>query len=114
MGRRSIIIKARIDEDEHNYFLRKLNKSRLSSSSEYIRQAVLTSQIKPPPPQELIDVLDALLHEYKAQGNNLNQIAFSLNASGYPIPGEFMVMQEEHQRLGAEIRSALRKLNDWR
>lgn len=114
MGKRSIIIKARIDEDEHKYFLRKLIKSKLSSSSEYIRQAVLTSQIKPPPPQELIDVLNALLHEYKAQGNNLNQIAFNLNASGFPLPYEFKVMQEEQQSLGVEIRATLRKLNDWR
>lgn len=110
MGKRDITIKARIDKDENVIFLRLLKQSKLASSSEYIRQATLSGQIKPPPPPELVDLLKALLRENQAQGNNLNQIAFITNASGYPIPKELKDMQEENKSLGAEIRAALRKL----
>lgn len=103
MGKRNITIKARMDEDEYECFLNLLKQSKLASSSEYIRQATLSGQIKPPPPPELVEVLKALLRENQAQGNNLNQIAFVANASGYPIPKELKDMQEENKSLGAEM-----------
>ena len=110
MAKRINTVKARMDDEEFEKFLRLVKQSGVATSSEYIRQSSLSGQVKPPPPQELVDVLQALLHEYKAQGNNINQIAYGKNASGYLPPAEIRDMQEEHKSLGAEIRAALRKL----
>ncbi|HWR18193.1 MAG TPA: plasmid mobilization relaxosome protein MobC [Clostridia bacterium] len=97
----------RLDDEEDDLFGKNFKKSALKSPSEYVRQAILYPQIKPPPPPELVEVLKAILRENQAQGNNLNQIAFNLNASGYPIPDEFREMQKEQKNLNAEIRAAL-------
>ena len=110
MANRIHTIKARLDDEEFKKFLCLLKESKLTSSSEYIRQATLCSQIKPPPSPELVEVLRANLRESRAWGNNLNQLALVSNASGYSSPAEIRDMQEEQKRLSAELRAVLLKL----
>jgi hypothetical protein len=110
MGNRDITIKARVDEDEHEYFLRLLKQSKLETSSELIRQAVLTGQIKPPPPPELVETLQAYLHEIHALDNNTNQIARVANASGFPQIGALVEIKNVLKSLETEVRATLRRI----
>lgn len=107
---RDKIVPIRYSEDELLQLQKLTKQSRLSSKSEFIRQASLHSQVNPPLPPELVDVLKAHLRENHAWGNNLNQIAQISNASGYVLPDFFRAMQEEQKSLGAALRAALRKL----
>ncbi|HWR18847.1 MAG TPA: hypothetical protein VN608_04435 [Clostridia bacterium] len=110
MGNRDITIKARVDEDEHVHFLRLLKQSKLTSSSEYIRQATLSGQIKPPPPPELIELLRGYLREIHALNNNTNQIARVANASGFPQIGALEEIKGVLKGLEPEVLAALRRL----
>ncbi|HMM30859.1 MAG TPA: plasmid mobilization relaxosome protein MobC [Clostridia bacterium] len=107
---RDKIVPIRYSEDELLQLQKLKKQSRLSSNSEFIRQASLHSKVKPPPPPELVDVLKALLRENQAWGNNLNQLAHISNASGYSLPDDFKAMQEEQKNLGAALIAALRQL----
>ena len=82
MARRENRVFTRLDDDELKKFLELFEQSRVKSPSEFIRQAVLTAQVKAPPSAELV----ALLREVRAQGNNLNQISKIANASGILQP----------------------------
>lgn len=91
---RSIRYTIRLTPDEEYAFRKRHTESGIYSVSDFIRQAVLTAQVKPPPSPELV----ALLREVRAIGINVNQIAKVVNASGL-IPkeeiGKLLAQQKE-------------------
>lgn len=92
----------RLDDEEDALFCRNFEKSALKSPSEYVRQAILYPQIKPPPPPEYF----AALHDVCAQGNNINQIAFIANASKSVSPEEVLELQMLHRELIAAVKAS--------
>ena len=87
--KRNHIIKTRLDDDEHTEFLRRMELYGMSQS-EFIRQAVSGAPVKPiitvhPVNDQLLSVIGKLTAEYGRIGNNLNQIARSLNEWHFPI-----------------------------
>ena len=72
--RRNHEIKVRLNDDEFNDLNRKVIKSKLSRE-EYIRRCFSKSLIKEPPDLDYF----RLKNEFNHIGNNLNQIAKSLN-----------------------------------
>lgn len=94
MVRRKIRIFTRLDDNEYDLFSQLLKESLLSNTSEFVRQAVLTAQVKSPPSRELI----AIRQEIQAIGNNINQIAKVANASGMVSKdtiNELLIRQKE-------------------
>lgn len=72
--RRNHEIKVRLNDDEFNDLNRKVIKSKLSRE-EYVRRCFFKSVIKEPPNLDYFQ----LRNEFNHIGNNLNQIAKSLN-----------------------------------
>ena len=95
MARRNIRIWTRLSGPEYDAFLKLLEKSTLSNSAEYVRQAVLTAQVKPPPVAEAV----ALLREVRAIVNNVNQIAKVANAFGSVKSDDIHELLRQHQEL---------------
>lgn len=91
----------RLNDEEDALFCNNFVKSALKSPSEYVRQAILYPQIKPPPPPEYF----ATLHDVRAQGNNINQIAFIANASKSVSPEDVLELQRLHKELIAAVKA---------
>ena len=97
--KRNHIVKTRLDDEEHADFLRRLEIYDMNQS-EFIREAISGATIKPTIVATLVsdDLLAAvgkLTAEYGRIGNNLNQIARTLNDWHNPYP-----------QLAAEVRAA--------
>ena len=100
---RSRVIKTRLDEEEYAEFIERVSLCKMSQS-EYIRQALTKSRIRPviavsPVNEELLAALSKLTAEYGKIGGNLNQIARCLNEYGAP-----------YHTLSGEVRAAIAEL----
>ena len=69
-------IKCRLNDDEYDDFIRKVNKSKLSKEG-FLRQLIRKGKFVEPPS---IDYYN-LVNELNPIGNNLNQIARKLNSN---------------------------------
>jgi hypothetical protein len=97
---RSIRYTIRFTPDEEYAFRKRHTESGIYSISDFIRQAVLTAQVKPPPSPELV----ALLREVRAIGNNINQIVRVANASGLITKDEIGKMLAQQKELLARVK----------
>ena len=95
--KRNHIIKTRLDDDEHTEFLRRMELYGMSQS-EFIRQAV--------------SVIGKLTAEYGRIGNNLNQIARSLNEWHSPYPEMAKELRDSAADLAALKYEVLQKVGD--
>ena len=96
---RSRVVKTRMTEEEYADFAARLVPYGISQS-EFIRRAIQGASIRPvvtvsPVNDELLAALGKLTAEYGRIGNNLNQIARTLNDWHNPYP-----------QLAAEVRAA--------
>ena len=96
---RSRVVKTRMTEEEYADFAARLAPYSISQS-EFIRRAIQGASIRPvvtvsPVNDELLAALGKLTAEYGRIGNNLNQIARTLNDWHNPYP-----------QLAAEVRAA--------
>ena len=96
---RSRVVKTRMTEEEYADFAARLSPYGISQS-EFIRRAIQGASIRPvvtvsPVNDELLAALGKLTAEYGRIGNNLNQIARTLNDWHNPYP-----------QLAAEVRAA--------
>ena len=98
---RDIIIPTRVSEDEHFDIQNRFKLSKLPTISEFMRQAARYGVIQPPPPPEYF----ATLHDVRAQGNNINQIAFIANASKSVSPEDVLELQRLHKELIAAVKA---------
>ena len=94
------VIKTRLTEEEYAEFSERVSLCKMSQS-EYIRQALTKSRIRPvitvsPVNDELLSAVGKLTAEYGKIGGNLNQIARCLNEYGTP-----------YNALSQEVRAAL-------
>ena len=100
---RSRVVKTRMTEEEYADFAARLVPYGISQS-EFIRRAIQGASIRPvvtvsPVNDELLASLGKLTAEYGRIGNNLNQIARTLNDWHNPYP-----------QLAAEVRAAASEL----
>ena len=75
MRKRMIKISVRLNEQEHTH-LKRLSETTGLKMEPLVRQLILGRELKPRPPENLA----ALLRQMSAMGNNINQIARSVNA----------------------------------
>ena len=97
------VIKTRLTEEEYAEFSERVTLCKMSQS-EYIRQALTKSSIRPvitvsPVNDELLSAVGKLTAEYGKIGGNLNQIARCLNEYGAP-----------YNALSQEVRAATAEL----
>ena len=114
--KRNHIIKTRLDDDEHTEFLRRMELYGMSQS-EFIRQAVSGAPVKPiitvhPVNDQLLSVIGKLTAEYGRIGNNLNQIARSLNEWHSPDPEMAKELRDSSADLAALKYEVLQKVGD--
>ena len=96
---RSRVVKTRMTEEEYADFAARLAPYGISQS-EFIRRAIQGASIRPVVPvspvnDELLSAIGKLTAEYSRIGNNLNQIARTLNEWHNP-----------YSQLAAEVRAA--------
>ena len=97
------VIKTRLTEEEYAEFSERVTLCKMSQS-EYIRQALTKSRIRPvitvsPVNDELLSAIGKLTAEYGKIGGNLNQIARCLNEYGAP----YNALSQEVQAATAEL-----------
>ena len=114
--KRNHIIKTRLDDEEHAEFLRRMELYGMSQS-EFIRQAVSGAPVKPiitvhPVNDQLLSVIGKLTAEYGRIGNNLNQIARSLNEWHSPYPEMAKELRDSAADLAALKYEVLQKVGD--
>ena len=114
--KRNHIIKTRLDDEEHAEFLRRMELYGMSQS-EFIRQAVSGAPVKPiitvhPVNDQLLSAIGKLTAEYGRIGNNLNQIARSLNEWHSPYPEMAKELRDSAADLAALKYEVLQKLGD--
>lgn len=98
---KSIRYTFRLTQDEDHAFHKRYAESGISSISEFIRQAALTTQIKPPYPQDLF----TLRREVQFIGNNINQIAKVANASGMVSKDTINELLMQQKKLLANVKA---------
>ena len=115
-SKRNHIIKTRLDDEEHAEFLRRMELYGMSQS-EFIRQAVSGASVKPiitvhPVNDQLLSTIGKLTAEYGRIGNNLNQIARSLNKWHSPYPEMAKELLDSAADLAALKYEVLQKVGD--
>lgn len=99
---RNISINFRMTEQEHDCFLSKVKKSKLSQQ-DYLLRAALDKEII------VIDGLREILVELKRIGNNVNQLAYRANA-GFPVDGfELAAVRKEMVAIWQSLKQLNRK-----
>jgi len=88
--KRTFVVKTRLTEEEYRFFLERMKNYEMSQS-EFIRQAIDGAVVKPiikvcPVNDEVLAMLGKLITEYGKIGNNINQIARTLNEWRSPYP----------------------------
>ena len=101
---RNRVIKTRLTGEEYDEFSERVSLCKMSQS-EYIRQALMKSRIRPvitvsPVNEELLSAVGKLTAEYGKIGGNLNQIARCPNEYGAP-----------YNTLSQEVRAAMNGVN---
>lgn len=114
--KRNHIIKTRLDDEEHAEFLRRMELYGMNQS-EFIRQAVSGAPVKPiitvhPVNDQLLSAIGKLTAEYGRIGNNLNQIARSLNEWHSPYPEMAKELRNSAADLAALKYEVLQKVGD--
>lgn len=114
--KRNHIIKTRLDDEEHAEFLRRMELYGMSQS-EFIRQAVSGAPVKPiitvhPVNDQLLSAIGKLTAEYGRIGNNLNQIAHSLNEWHSPYTEMAKELRDSAADLAALKYEVLQKVGD--
>ena len=114
--KRNHIIKTRLDDDEHTEFLCRMELYGMSQS-EFIRQAVSGAPVKPiitvhPVNDQLLSAIGKLTAEFGRIGNNLNQIARSLNEWHSPYPEMAKELRDSAADLAALKYEVLQKVGD--
>lgn len=89
-SKRTFVVKTRLTEEEHSFFMEQLKNYQMSQS-EFIRQATRGAVVKliihvNPINDEVLASLGKLVAEYSKIGNNINQIARTLNEWQHPYP----------------------------
>lgn len=101
-GNKSVRFECRMTPDEAARLDRSAKKAGLSRS-DYVRSLIdgRTVQLV----QVNVDVsrFDAILHELKKSGTNLNQLAHRLNRGESATLAEFNAMVEEHKRAARKV-----------
>ena len=113
------VIKTRLTEEEFAEFSERVSLCKMSQS-EYIRQALIKSRIRPvitvsPVNDELLSAVGKLTAEYGKIGGNLNQIARCLNEYGAPynaLSGEVRAAIAELAALKFEVLQAKHRLEE--
>ena len=103
--KRSVVVKTRMTDDEYADFTERAKFCGISQS-EFIRQAIENSAIKPiitvsPISKKLLTAVGSLTAQLGKIGGNLNQIARFLNEHGTP-----------YNSLSGEVRAAISDLAD--
>lgn len=88
--KRTFVVKTRLTEEEHSFFLERMKNYEMSQS-EFIRQAIDGAVVKPiirvnPVNDKVLETLGKLVAEYGKIGSNINQIARALNEWQSPYP----------------------------
>ena len=114
--KRNHIIKTRLDDEEHAEFLRRMELYGMSQA-EFIRQVVSGAPVKPiitvhPVNDQLLSAIGKLTAEYGRIGNNLNQIARSLNEWHSPYPEMAKELRDSAADLAALKYEVLQKVGD--
>ena len=110
------VIKTRLTEEEYAEFSERVTLCQMSQS-EYIRQALIKSRIRPvitvsPVNDELLSAVGKLTAEYGKIGGNLNQIARWLNEYGTPYNALSQEVRAATAELAALKFEVLQKVGD--
>ena len=114
--KRTHLVKTRLDDAEYEEFLRRIELYGMNQS-EFIRQSISGATVKPiitvhPVNDELLSALGKLTAEYGRIGNNLNQIARSLNEYHTPYPQLATVLRNAATDLATLKFEILKKVGD--
>lgn len=114
--KRTHLVKTRLDDAEHEEFLRRMELYGMSQS-EFIRQAISGAPVKPiitvhPVNDELLSALGKLTAEYGKIGSNLNQIARHLNEWHSPYPDMAKELRDAATDLAMLKYEVLQKVGD--
>ena len=113
---RTFVVKTRLTEEEHSFFLERMKNYEMSQS-EFIRQAIDGAVVKPiirvnPVNDEVLAMLGKLVAEYGKIGNNINQIARTLNEWQSPYPQLASEIQAAAADLAALKYEVLQKVGE--
>ena len=114
--KRTFVVKTRLTEDEHSFFMEQLKNYEMSQS-DFLRQAIDGAVIKPiirvnPVNDEVLAMLGKLVAEYNKIGSNINQIARTLNEWRTPYPQLAAEIQAAASDLAALKYEVLRKAGE--
>ena len=114
--KRTHIVKTRLDDEEHSDFLRRLEIYDMNQS-EFIREAISGATIRPVIVASnindaLLEAIGMLTAKYGRIGNNLNQIARTLNEWHSPYPAMAKELREAAADLAALKYEVLKKVGD--
>lgn len=118
--KRTFVVKTRLTEEEHSFFLGRMKNYEMSQS-EFIRQAIDGAVVKPiirvnPVNDEVLATLGKLVAEYGRIGNNINQIAWTLNEWRSPCPqlaNEITAAASDLTALKYEVLQKVGELNGY-
>ena len=115
-SKRKIVVKARLTEEEYADFTERAKFCGISQS-EFIRQAIENSVIKPiitvsPVNEKLLSAVGTLTAQLGKIGGNLNQIARYLNEHGVPYNTIYVDVQSAISDLADLKFEILRKVGD--
>ena len=113
---RTFVVKTRLTEDEHSFFMEQLKNYEMSQS-EFIRQAIDGATIRPvivasTLNDDLLAAVGKLTAEYGWIGNNLNQIARHLNEWHSTYPAMAKELQDAATDLAMLKFEVMKKVGD--
>ena len=114
--KRTHIVKTRLDDDEYDFFLHRLDAYGMNQSA-FIRKAISGAIVRPVivaslVNDELLAAIGKLTAEYGRIGNNLNQIARHLNEWQAPYPELAKELRDAAVDLAALKFDVMKKVGD--
>ena len=114
--KRTHIVKTRLDDDEYDFFLHRLDAYGMNQSA-FIRKAISGATVRPVivaslVNDELLAAIGKLTAEYGRIGNNLNQIARHLNEWQAPWPALAQELRDAAVDLAALKYDVMKKVGD--
>ena len=114
--KRTHIVKTRLDDDEYDFFLHRLDAYGMNQSA-FIRKAISGATVRPVivaslVNDELLAAIGKLTAEYGRIGNNLNQIARHLNEWQAPYPELAKELRDAAVDLAALKFDVMKKVGD--